>query len=305
MHRLVGTLTLLVALLLTVTLTACEEESVLLGVDECAPSDCGAALAVPRRQCANGTTGGYTGRCLREEALTTCHWEILACPPLPSCEAADCGVFPAAYTAGEAESVECRRATDGVCRWTVTELPGCEPTDCGSAPEHASAMICAGGVLGGFTGRCIIGPMGECTWELTDCELTPPTSGVADTACALEECGSQPGDDRFACTDGTAAGNTGRCERQTDGSCTWEWLECAPALACETDADCGASSFCDRSATACDLETAGTCTLRPSACPTYTDSSPRAVCGCDGLTYDGACEAQQYGVSVASLGPCR
>jgi len=295
---------LAVALALGVGLLACEGEPVVLGADLCGSSDCGSELAVPSRQCADGTTGGYTGRCMRDEAVTTCHWEILDCAPLPACVPDDCGLFPVAFTVTPDESVECRRGVDGVCQWTVMELPGCEPTDCGPAPESATAVICGDGALGGFTGVCVIGPDGECVWENRGCELPPTMTGTLDSACSIEECGEQPPESRIACADGTAAGSTDRCTRSEDGSCAWELLECAPLVECAANADCAASEFCDRSAVACNAGIRGMCSMRPAECPNYTDVTDRRVCACDGLTYESACAAQILGVSVAYDGPC-
>ncbi|MBX7191338.1 MAG: hypothetical protein K1X94_04745 [Sandaracinaceae bacterium] len=285
------------------SLVACEEETVLLGADLCAASDCGSELAVPSRSCVDGTTGGYTGRCMRDEAVTACHWEIVDCPPAPECQPADCGTFPTAYTASADEAVECRREADGGCHWTVMELPGCEPADCGPAPEAAAAMICPGGELGGFTGQCIVGPAGDCVWEVATCP--EPLGGVTDAACSLEECGQQPPDARIACADGTAAGNTGRCVRSdATGSCGWEVLDCAAPVECAANDECALTEFCDRSAVACNMGIRGMCSLRPTECPTYVDGADRRVCACDGLTYDSACAAQILGVSVAYDGPC-
>lgn len=281
---------------------ACEGDPVVLGADLCGASDCGSELAVPSRLCADGTTGGYTGRCMRDEAVTACHWEIVDCPPLPECRAADCGSFPVAYTADANESVECRRDADGACRWVVMELPGCEPTDCGPAPESAAAVICSDGALGGFTGACVIGPDGECTWEERECEL--PMSGALDSTCTIEECGEQPPESRIACVDGTSAGSTDRCVRGEAGSCGWELTDCAPPLECASNDDCPATTFCDRSAVACNVGIRGMCSSRPTECPSYTDAADRRVCACDGLTYESACAAQILGVSVAYDGPC-
>lgn len=292
----------LLAIAALVLLSSCEEERVVLGVDLCAASDCGAQLEVPARACADGTTAGYTGRCMRDEAVTSCHWEILSCPPLPECAESDCGIFPVAYTAAADEAVECRRASDGVCRWTVMELPGCEPTDCGPAPEAATAVICPGGQLGGFTGECVIGPAGDCVWEVATCP--EPPVGTLDAACSLEECGDQPAASRIACSDGSAGGNTERCMRTGDGSCSWEVRECAAPVECASNDDCAANEFCDRSAVACNTSIRGMCSLRPESCPTYLDGADRTVCACDGLTYESACAAQILGVSVAYDGPC-
>lgn len=45
----------------------------------------------------------------------------------------------------------------------------------------------------------------------------------------------------------------------------------------------------------------GVCRSRPEVCP----KSFIPVCGCDGKTYPGSCEAAQHGVSTAYVGSCR
>lgn len=45
----------------------------------CQPGECGPALGMPSWLCADGTTGGPTGRCLRQ-ANGGCGWEIRECP---------------------------------------------------------------------------------------------------------------------------------------------------------------------------------------------------------------------------------
>ncbi|MEZ4359468.1 MAG: hypothetical protein R3B48_04755 [Kofleriaceae bacterium] len=49
---------------------------------ECAPADCGPAMAMPNGKCDDGTMFGPTGRCLRH-ADGQCRWEVLSCPAAP------------------------------------------------------------------------------------------------------------------------------------------------------------------------------------------------------------------------------
>jgi hypothetical protein len=72
-------------------------------------------------------------------------------------------------------------------------------------------------------------------------------------------------------------------------------LACRP---CTEDSDCRSDSFCAKPDGRCDG--AGTCAPRPLDCPL----SIVAVCGCDGTTYAGPCEAAQHGASVAHVGAC-
>ena len=49
--------------------------------DLCAPEDCGPQLGMPNWECPDGTVGGPTGACLRNED-GTCGWEIRECDPV-------------------------------------------------------------------------------------------------------------------------------------------------------------------------------------------------------------------------------
>ena len=66
---------------------------------------------------------------------------------------------------------------------------------------------------------------------------------------------------------------------------------------------CSAKEWCDFPiGTACGIgDRFGTCRQRPEVCP----KSYIPVCGCNGKTYPGSCEAAADGVSTAYFGPCR
>ncbi len=65
---------------------------------------------------------------------------------------------------------------------------------------------------------------------------------------------------------------------------------------CTDNSSCALDELCD--ADACGSP--GTCTLRPTACPTvYTP-----VCGCDGHTYANVCTARASGVRAGTRGAC-
>lgn len=68
-------------------------------------------------------------------------------------------------------------------------------------------------------------------------------------------------------------------------------------LGCNGDEDCTDDQFCSFALT---CGGPGVCTSRPDFCFRILDP----VCGCDGQTYDNACNAQAAGVSVASAGEC-
>ena len=71
--------------------------------------------------------------------------------------------------------------------------------------------------------------------------------------------------------------------------------------ACSSSADCGQGLYCQ--VTPCSAMT-GTCAPEPSLLACEADSGSSLVCGCDHQTYDSACEAASYGVSVDSQGQC-
>ncbi len=67
---------------------------------------------------------------------------------------------------------------------------------------------------------------------------------------------------------------------------------------CITDVDCGTGEFCKTPTGIC--ASTGTCTPQPAKCPAIY--SP--VCGCDRITYDNACLADQAGMSLGTVGTC-
>ena len=78
----------------------------------------------------------------------------------------------------------------------------------------------------------------------------------------------------------------------------------AGPLACRTNQDCSAESFCVKQELVC--EGLGFCEPRaPSACLTDDRLMPAPACGCDGVTYFNACVSSAEGVSVDHPGPCR
>ncbi len=72
----------------------------------------------------------------------------------------------------------------------------------------------------------------------------------------------------------------------------------ACAAACTTNAECASGEYCEKAPGNCDG--AGRCVARPELCPQDIDP----VCGCDGVTYNNACEAASAGVNVQHPGAC-
>lgn len=72
--------------------------------------------------------------------------------------------------------------------------------------------------------------------------------------------------------------------------------EVQQSVACANNFDCNAVDYC----VADTCGGPGTCLVRPTECPLNVSF----VCGCDGITYDNACEASRVGVRIAAEGEC-
>ncbi len=127
---------------------------------------------------------------------------------------------------------------------------------------------------------------GPCTPD--HCPLDPEQSIKTEAPCPNEEARA--------------------CERDESGTCAWRCPDAPPPdLRCgglhlvpPVTPQCGADTFCRLDLGSCDPSLMGLCTIRPGAC--VNDSEP--VCGCDGITYNNACEAFRLAVSLRSLGVC-
>lgn len=105
----------------------------------------------------------------------------------------------------------------------------CTDDACGPAPLGAT-WLCPDGSVGGVTGRCIQHADGVCGWETRDCPPPPVDE------CSYDECGPAPESPTIICPDGSLGGNTGRCLRNADGACGWEYRECptvCSGIACD------------------------------------------------------------------------
>jgi hypothetical protein len=70
---------------------------------------------------------------------------------------------------------------------------------------------------------------------------------------------------------------------------------------CGSSADCGDDEYCSIASGACLTgKSVGFCKPRPTACTEVL----KPVCGCDGKTYDNACEATKQGTALAGDGAC-
>lgn len=120
-----------------------------------------------------------------------------------------------------------------------------------------------------------------------DSDVDPPLdAGRPPTICAGVVCEA----DEFCCF------RTGQCATPGDGSCVPP--DTGP-LDCASNADCEADEFCRSPGELC--VGAGVCTPRDYR--TCSRNAPH--CGCDGRTYQNACEAEEAGIRVARFpGEC-
>jgi hypothetical protein len=218
---------------------------------ECVPESCGEVPPTLPIVCADGSAGGYTGRCLPARG-GGCEWEFTDCDP-STCTDVSCGPPPEEMPGigcadGSTPTYVCEHDPAGLCGWQL-ECGGageCTPEECGPAPD-CPALICADGSTGGCTDRCYRDASGRCGWERREC---PPP--ICDPAIG---CGPLP-DELPICPDGTVA--VPSCEVSADGTCGWQIRcggeactteECGPLPAIERICEDGSPStaVCDRS----------------------------------------------------------
>src|SRR5436853_4099788 len=100
-------------------------------VVECDAGACGPRLGMPTQQCADGSVGGNTGRCLKEPD-GACGWEIRECPASAAdCVATGCNATVCSDTPSDVvttceirpeyacyRDAVCERQAGGACGWT-------------------------------------------------------------------------------------------------------------------------------------------------------------------------------------------
>ena len=91
----------------------------------CEAADCGTPMRVARQMCADGTTSGPTGRCLRQ-GDGACGWEVRSCPEPVRCDPSECGPRPGIPntmcrdgTVGGPTGHCLRAMMGGACGWEI------------------------------------------------------------------------------------------------------------------------------------------------------------------------------------------
>ena len=181
------------------------------GLTECAKSDCGPEPGVASTICPDGTTGGFTGRCVKATGSTTCGWEIRSC--------SDSGCSPPPPTVcpdGTVTVGSCTKdPSTGTCTCAGTTCSGkvCSKTDCGPEPGMPS-HVCPDGSI---AGPVCDASSGTCGWHFRDCP-TEVDGGVVDAIS----------------TDGPIGDATSACFDPTTGTIPYEYRRCGTDGECST-----------------------------------------------------------------------
>jgi len=279
-------------------------------VETCDPSACGPMPGAPSERCWDGSTGGFTGRCIKQPT-GVCGWEYRSCPPAPGkcVTKSDCG-----------KSQYCD-APIGACGSTGTCMPLPETCDLLYAPVCGCDGKTYGNECSAKMAGATIARIGECGPTPSGCGGSTGVSCPSGQFCKFPD-GMCP-----------APGSTGSCATIPSG-CPDLWApvcgcdgrtygnscdaaaakmsikykgECGgttPSMSCGGFAGsvCPSSMYCDYPAGSyCGGDdSTGTCRARPTSCT----KEYKPVCGCDRKTYSNACMAAMAGQDSFRDGPC-
>ena len=147
-------------------------------------------------------------------------------------------------------------------------------------------------ILASCGGRSLPGADGL----VSDGGMVPDKGKKKDACVSPKSCSSnkdcKPGFKCSGCSQDPCCPNCFSCFRK-----------CIPDNGCASAKDCAGDEYCELGP-GCGKGAPGACIKRPGSCPKYLQPPP-AVCGCDGKTYGGGCEAHKNGVSVDYEGVCK
>jgi hypothetical protein len=252
---------------------------------ECSTEECGPAPGTASWICADGTVGGFTGRCVRDPTTGSCHWESIDCPRSGECDVGECGPAPAGPVCTCADGSlgcntgRCVRGADGSCAWEWRTCPP-ERVCGGEVPDPAEAT-CEPGYFCAYRREAMCGAAdhpGVCTRIPDESECAAIDGGGRDlTVCGCDGVTYPSECDAWAA--GVSVLHDGPCGADCDvrdvacdalpprcpagqvpsqrGLC---WGPCVPVSSCEEircmiDRDCPDPRvwFCDPSRAVCRL----------------------------------------------------